>query len=304
MVQANGVGELFAMKNKMILDLRLSQWLAMLLFVLLLVGCSTVQAHRRASVVEFLYPKKAPPPVSPGIPELSLPMHVGIAFVPENVGSQAHQTLILTEGEKVVLMEQIKRHFKQYAYVNAVDLIPTLYLTPSGSFENLDQIRTMFDIDTIVLLSYDQVQFTDPSVLSYGYATLVGMTFLEGEKNETATMIDAAVYHIPSRKMLFRAPGTSRVKNASTLIHLEEELRHDGEQGFQAAVTNLVANVQEQLEVFKTTVKQSPQDYQVAYKPGHTPQSLGLGKLDASWLLLIAVITGCVIFPRPHGGKK
>ena len=251
-------------------------------------------------MVEYLYPKKAEPVEVAQAPVLTFPMYVGIAFVPEGPASHYRDTLLLTETEKLVLMREVGKHFKQYAYVKGIDLLPTQYLTPGGSFENLEQLRTMFGIDVIVLLSYDQVQFTDTGWGRYGYWTLVGAVVLEGEKNETATMVDAAVYHISSRKMLFRAPGTSRVKNSSTVVHAEEELRHDSENGFRMAATNLVVNLQEQLDLFKEKVKSEPEQYQVAFKKGHTAESVGLGKLDSSWLLLSAVIVGILVCPLPH----
>lgn len=55
-------------------------------------GCGQYGATRyTSSVVEYLYPKKEVAEV-PTIPRLSLPLRVGIAFVPESGGSHARLT--------------------------------------------------------------------------------------------------------------------------------------------------------------------------------------------------------------------
>ena len=130
------------------------------------------------------------------------------------------------------LMERISAEFRSLPFVRDIDLIPTDYLTNGGGFTNLDQIRTMYGIDVITLVSYDQVQHTDEGMLSLSYWTIVGAYTVKGEKNDTSTMVDAVLYDIPSRKLLFRAPGTSRVKGSSTLVNLSEQLRTDSLNGF------------------------------------------------------------------------
>ena len=139
---------------------------------------------------------------------LSLPLKVGIAFVPETLG--IHQSF--TEKDKMELMTEISRHFKSYDFVKSIDQIPSAYLTSKGGYANLDQIRTMYGIDVIALISYDQTQFTDEGFTSLAYWTLIGAYVVRGEKNDTHTMVDASVYDIKSRKMLFRAPGISHIK--------------------------------------------------------------------------------------------
>ena len=50
--------------------------------------------------------------------------------------------------------------FHGLPYVKSIDLIPTTYLRPNGGFENLDQVKSMFGVDVIALVAYDQIQFT------------------------------------------------------------------------------------------------------------------------------------------------
>ena len=176
----------------------------------MMVSCGAMATHRRSSsVVQYLYPKKKDYVETPGIPRLALPLRVGIAFVPESIESGS----ALTESDKMELMKEVSQHFKKHDFVKSIDLIPSAYLKNEGGFTNLNQLRTMYGIDVIILLSYDQTQFTDEGIASVSYWTLIGAYIIPGEKNDTHTMVDASVYDIQSRKMLFRAPGISHIKS-------------------------------------------------------------------------------------------
>jgi rhombotail lipoprotein len=248
---------------------------------LALTGCAgQVTRHNSSSVVTYLYPDQNKPIETASIPRLSLPLRVGIAFVPE--GSMHNPNF--TEKEKSRLANEIAGHFKQHDFVSSIEIIPSPYLRPNGSFTNLDQIRTMHGIDVIALLSYDQTQFTDRDFASISYWTLVGAYVIPGEKNDTHTMVDAVVYELESRKMLFRAPGISHIKGRTSPVNLSEELREDSLQGFQIASENLIQNLDEQLASFKQRVKDHPQEYQIVRKPGYT----GGGSVDAGFLMLTA----------------
>jgi len=258
-------------------------------------GCATQRTSRRASVVEFLYPNKARPIDVPGPTTMALPLRVGVAFVPENgihhgphgPYNYALQTASdFTEKDKTTLMQNIGESFKRYPFVRSVEFIPTQYLRPGGGFDNLDQLRSMFGIDVMVLLSYDQTQFTDEGFWTLSYWTVVGAYVVEGERNETHTMIDAAVYHLPNRRLLFRAPGMSRVKASSTPVNLSEELRLDSRQGFELAAANIVTNLDAQLAVFKDRIKDEPQEFRVVAKPGYDLKAVG--QLD--WVTVLGII--------------
>jgi rhombotail lipoprotein len=210
-----------------------------------------------------------------------LPLNVGVAFVPESKSGLGKSSL--SEQQKMELMDRVSAEFKKLLFVKSIELIPTAYLTPNGGFANLDQIKTMYGVDVIALLSYDQVQHTDEGLLSLSYWTIVGAYIVKGEKNDTSTMIDAAIYDIASRKMLFRAPGTSRVKGSATPVNLSEQLRTDSLDGFRNASDNLVVNVRDQLERFKTKINEMPQTYVVAHKPGYT----GGGSMGTAFSLLL-----------------
>ncbi len=218
-------------------------------------GCATRSTHHSSSVVNYLYPEKSEHVEITQIPTLSLPLRVGVAFVPETSG----RNYGFTEKEKARLLKEISGNFRKYKFVKSIEILPSAYLVPKGSFTNLDQIRTMYGIDVIALVSYDQTQFTDEGLASISYWTLIGAYIVPGEKNDTHTMVDAAVYDIKSRKMLFRAPGTSHIKGRATPVNLSEELRMDSLEGFNVASKDLVKNLDEQLKLFREKVKEAPQ---------------------------------------------
>jgi len=245
-----------------------------LVFALLgsITDCASSSKRYSSSVVQYLYPDQTNPVATSGIPLLALPLKVGIAFVPDTSGYNYN----LSEKDKVDLLNSVSNHFKKYDFVKSIEIIPSAYLTPKGGFSNLDQIRTMFGVDVIALVSYDQSQFTDEGLASITYWTLIGAYIVPGEKNDTHTMVDAAVYDINSRTMLFRSPGTSLIKSKATPVNLPEQLRADSLKGFNEASNDLIINLDEQLALFREKVKAAPQDFQVVSKPGYT----GGGGLD------------------------
>ncbi|MBL4762690.1 MAG: rhombotarget lipoprotein, partial [Gammaproteobacteria bacterium] len=154
----------------------------LLLMVFFLSACATQKSNIKSSVMEYLYPKSDNAYTEPSIPHLKLPLRIGIAFVPESKSnSRMHnfwvgtvQGGMLTEATKHKLLERVSESFRELDYVGSIEVIPTGYLTAGGSFSNLEQIKTMYGIDVIALVSYDQVQFTDEGFLSLSYWTIVG----------------------------------------------------------------------------------------------------------------------------------
>ena len=260
-------------------------------------GCAMLgptQRHHANNLFKFLYPKSASHIDTPGIPTLQLPLRVGIAFVPVDNGDHresfyGYDDPQFTEAQKLELLKKVSEQFKSYPFVRSIEIIPSAYLMPGGGFENLDNLRNMYGIDLITLVSFDQVQFTDEGFLSLTYWTVVGAIVMQGEKNETRTMIDAAVYDIQSRRLLFRAPGTSSVKGHSTLVHQEEELRKNSAEGFETAATNLVPVLKAQLEDFRDRVRSAPTEYKIVHRPGYTGGG-AFGFIDTTLLSLAAIV--------------
>ena len=108
-------------------------------------GCSTWgdnEQHRANSLYNYLYSDKPGHVDAQSIPVLSLPLRVGIAFVPAGSpgghgGYFPSEDGALTENAKMELMKQISAQFKSYPFVKSIELIPTAYLAPKGGFANL-----------------------------------------------------------------------------------------------------------------------------------------------------------------------
>lgn len=235
-------------------------------------GCATGSTKHATSVVEYLYPDSKDPIEKPSIPKLHVPLRVGIAFVPgkgggtfgrSNMFQEYAVDFSLSEERKSALMKVVADHFKRYEFIKDIQLIPSTELIEHGSFANLDQIRSKHEIDVIALLSYDQVQFTDEGVASITYLTLIGGYLVPGEKNDTHTLMDAAIYDINSHKMLFRAPGNSHIKSNAIPANISASLRQDSEVGFERAAQDMIVNLDEQLTKFRQHVKDSPDQFKV-----------------------------------------
>jgi len=282
---------------------------------LLATGCNSLNnvgtQHHATSLYTYLYPNKENHVDTPTIPVLSLPLRVGVAFVPVNEHQERHypgyvmDDTTLSESQKVTLMKKISVEFKKYPFIQSIEIIPTPYLTPGGSFANLDQIRTMYGVDVITLLSYDQVQFTGEGWKALSYWTLAGAMVVPGEENETKTMLDAAVFDIASRKMLFRAPGIGNVEHSSTLMTLDENLHKNSEEAFAKAAADLTTNLQATLADFQERVTNSiaqskqlgtnaPAEYAVRYKAGYN----GAGALGPVEATVAAGLGACFLWTQ------
>ena len=249
------------------------------------------QHHEASSVVQFLYPDTALPFVQPQIPTLRLPLRVGVAFVPAGApGGRgfSHLHANFTEQQKTELMRQVAGQFKALPFVQSIEIIPSTYLQPGGGFTNLDQLRAMLGIDVIALLAYDQAQTSTDTEASIAYWTIVGAYVVPAQAQATHTLMEAVVYDIPSRSLLFRAPGTSTVKGHATLLRNTSDLRKDSAQSLEEAAAQMSANLAQELELFKVRAREEPGTVKIEHRPGYT----GGGSLDAGFALLFLVLLG------------
>ena len=256
-----------------------------LIVLVVLGGCgSWVQTRgvsQVGSVVEYLYPDaKEAPQMTPGITYLRPPIRVGIAFVPGGGRGDG-----LPEAERIKLLDRVKASFSSYPYVSSIEVIPTTYLKPKGGFVNLEQVARMFNVEVVALLSYDQVQFNDTNMLSVLYWTIVGAYIIHGDEYDVQTMVDASVFDVRTRKLLFRAPGTSRVKGSASMAGFSERARAAGIEGYNKAVDDLVPKLQGELDSFKERIK-ADAAFKVENKPGYR----GGGALDWLSLMMVAAL--------------
>src|SRR5579862_3388297 len=87
-----------------------------------------------SSLVEFLYPKNSRPPLETQVPELHLPLRVGLAFLP------AHGQAPLDEAHQQQLLERIRQRFTSRPFVSDIVLIPDYYLARQPGFQGLEGV--------------------------------------------------------------------------------------------------------------------------------------------------------------------
>lgn len=176
--------------------------------------------------------------------------------------------------------------FRGRDYIQTIEIVPSTYLRSEGGFSNLDQVRSLLGVDVIGHVAYDQVQFTNQNILSLTYWTIVGAYIFHGKKNDTQTLMEAAVYDIASRHLLFRAPGASQVQAGGAAVYLAQNLRADSAKGFDVAIAELIKNLQTQLEDFRERVKRVPGEVTIEHKPGYT----GSGALGGGFAIALALL--------------
>lgn len=273
-------------------------------FFFMITGCvfhGRVGGHQQStSVVQFLYPGAGQPYVMPQIPTLRLPLRVGIAFVPSGP-SHGYGGQMFSEARKMELMRSVAAQFRSLPFVQSIELVPTTYLRPEGGFENLDQLRAVMGVDVIALIAYDQRQATNDNEWSFAYWTIVGAYVVPATKNETHTLMEAVVYDIGSRSLLFRAPGVSAVHSHTTLVGSPEELQRASAEGLTEAAADLTKNLATELELFKVRAKEEPDSVQIEHKPGYT----GAGSIEAWFGVgLLTVLFGRVVTARAASRRK
>ncbi|BAU50287.1 delta endotoxin [Sulfurifustis variabilis] len=256
-------------------------WTVVAVWVAVLIaGCAHMNRSRESvssSLVDFLYPKgELPPAYDQTVPNLPLPLNVGIGFVPESRGA-------LSEPKKNELLIKAKAAFLDRPFINQIVLIPDAFMRSGKGFGTLDQIARLFNLDVIALVSYDQVANTDQTNLGFLYWTIVGAYTVPANRHEVRTFVDTAVFDVRTHKLLFHAPGVAANKHYSTYIGDDVKRRVAMEEGFDLATVDMIANLGTEIDGFKERIKQD-KSVKVSYRPGFS----GSGALDAWMLLLLA----------------
>ncbi len=233
--------------------------LSFLATLLLLVGCATPETvQRRSSLAAYLGAKAQPPAEQPAGPaRLQLPLRLGIAFVPADAGQRSGSlnatapANLMNAAQEQELHKQVSDLFGQKPWTLSFKVIPALYLARGGGFEDLDQVSRSFGVDLVALVSVDQVQFSSPRWYAWTYWTLVGAYMVKGDKNDTTTLVDAAVYHVPSRTFLFRAGGVGSAKGSSTWSNREDAFRQQSRESLALAMADLSKSLDQGVNTFK-----------------------------------------------------
>ncbi|MCL2912779.1 rhombotarget lipoprotein [Shewanella corallii] len=231
-----------------------------------LMSANTGKKSVSSSLTSFLYPdESARVEHQPQMPLLRLPVTVGLAFVPPK---DQYNDAVHRKAEQE-LLEKVREAFVKHEFIDRIEIIPSTYLQPEGGFTNLEQVSRLYDVDVMALVSYDQLSQSTENNAAVLYWTIVGMYLIPGNENKVQTFVDTAVFDVSSRKMLFRAPGLSKVEAASSAIRSNEALSMQSSEGFKLAVDDMIVNLDSELGRFKTRVKEE-KIAKVEHKEGYS----------------------------------
>ncbi|MDH3350594.1 MAG: rhombotarget lipoprotein [Gammaproteobacteria bacterium] len=260
------------------------------LLITLLSGCASFwlgPGHEKtregasSSLVDYLYPDgEIPPAVTGSLPYISLPVRVGIAFVPSRNRED------ISAAEKQQLMEHVADAFRDRDYVESIETIPDTYMRTARGVQGMQQVAALYGVDIMALVSYDQISFSGERDSALLYWTIIGVLTVKGNTNEVQTMIDTAVFDVATAKLLFRAPGIHHDQRNATLLESGKDLRKLRSSGFVAATDDMIVNLDQELEGFREEV-QSGQRAQVEWRPG----SGGSGSVTLPLLALLVLAT-------------
>ena len=226
-------------------------------------GPGAVRDGVSSSLVDYLYPKgEVPPEQTHEIPNLELPLRVGIAFVPN---LQQVPDAAISEAKKTELLDNVKKAFVDLDYIDRIEVIPDTYLRSSKGLDGMQQVARLYGVDVMALVSYDQVSASDDRKSSILYWTIVGAYVIKGTSNEVQTFVDTAVFDVKTKKLLFRAPGSDSLQVNSTAIESIEAVRSGRTESFSAAVGDMTGNLLAELNSFEQQLEQNPELVQLSW---------------------------------------
>lgn len=271
------------------------RWLATCVAVtgVLLAGCvlnpdqypwRTARHESNSSLVDFLYPERQLPPRENSVPELHLPLRVGLAFLPAHGTDGAGPDAALREE----LLERVRQRFKDRKFVSEIVLIPDYYLSGRRGFDGLAAVQRLYGTDLMALVSYDQVMHADANEWSIGYLTIVGAYVLKGNRYDVSTLVDLAVVDPASRSLVLRAGGTDVRHGNATLANSALEERQKSSYGFSTAAGQMIEHFDSALNGFESEVRAGHANVRVVHKDGSGGGAIGLLELSllGAWRVL------------------
>jgi rhombotail lipoprotein len=241
--------------------------------------------HNASSLVQFLYPN-GDVPRQDDMPELHVPLRVGLAFLPPGVGGAA-----LDGAHKEALLSQIRARFISRKFIAEIVIIPEYYLTGAKGYQGLEAVERLYGVDLMALVSYDQVAHSGDNNLSLAYLTVVGAYIVDGTRNEVSTLIDLAVVDPKTRTLVIRSGGTNMRMSNSTLVSRDTELRRQQDDGFSAATDQLIEHFDAALGKFESDVHEGRANVRVAQRNGAGAEAGGGGAIDGLVLALLATLS-------------
>jgi rhombotail lipoprotein len=254
-------------------------------------GC-VAGRHSSSSLVDFLYPNGAEPPRGNSMPELHVPLRVGLAFLPARGGASGPDAALKEE-----LLERVRQRFIQRKFVSEIVIIPDYYLGTQRGFAGLEGVQRLYSLDLVALVSYDQVTHGDLNDWSLGYFTIVGMYVLKGNRYDVSTLVDLAVVDPATRSLVLRAGGVDTRHGTVTPIAEQREAREASATGFSTAANQMIDHFDTALTDFEAQVRAGRASVKVVHRDGS-----GGGAFTWPWLLaLLALVAARVLAVRPSG---
>ena len=232
-----------------------------------------------SSLVEYLYPHNSRPPLQDTVPELRLPLRVGLAFLP------ARGVAPLDEAHQQQLMERIRQRFSSRPFVSEIVLIPDYYLGKQGGFQGLEGVQRLYGVDLMALVSYDQTLHESNTRWSLGYLTIAGAFILNGDRHDISTLVDLAVVDPGSRSLVLRAGGTDVRHGTATAINEDVASREAQVASFSAATDQMIDHFDTALDRFQSDVRAGKANVRVVHKSNLAGG--GGGALGWSWIGLL-----------------
>jgi rhombotail lipoprotein len=239
--------------------------------------------HSSSSLVDFLYPSGELPPREDSIPELHVPLRVGLTFLPAH-GDAGPDAALREE-----LLERIRQRFSERKFVAEIVLIPDYYLSGQHGFEGLQGVQRLYAVDLMALVSYDQVSHTDQNGWSLGYLTIVGAYLIKGDRYDIATLLDLAVVDPASRSLVLRAGGVDRRRGNIPLMSEPRRSREAADAGFSGAADQMIEHFDTALSGFETAVRAGRANVRIVHK-GAAGAAGGGGAITWPWLVALAAL--------------
>lgn len=264
---------------------------AFLLALLAVAGCTfaghSSQSRNSSSLVSFLYPNGSAPPPQNAIPELHVPLRVGLAFLPTQ---GAFGGVSLDAAHKEELLEWIRKKFSDRKFVSEIVIIADYYLAASRGFEGLQGVQRLYNVDLMALVSYDQVTYTDDNKWSLGYLTIVGAYVVKGSTNDITTLVDLAVVDPKTRSLVLRAGGTDTHHQNSTMIDSQRDARLASAASFDAATLQMILHFDGALTAFQTDVHEGRANVRVVARSSTAGSGGGGGSIAGADLVALAAL--------------
>jgi rhombotail lipoprotein len=244
--------------------------------------------HYSSSLVSFLYPNGRMPPPEDAMPELHVPLRVGLAFLP----AQQAYGVTLDAVHKERVLERIRERFADKKFVAQIVVIPDYYFSMNQGFSGLQGVQRLYNVDVVALVSYDQVTHLDENKLSLGYFTIVGAYVFKGSRHDVTTLVDLAVVDPVTRSLVIRAGGTDTRHGNTTLVDVDRETRESANQGFAQAADRMIDNFDAALTKFENDVRDGKAQVRVVKRnsASKTGSGGGGGGFDGPALLLLAAL--------------